>query len=761
MPPAEAAASVEIPGYRIQRPIGRGGSGQVFLALQHAFARAVAVKIVVASDAGARERFLAAAALARRLDHRAIVRVLDVGSTGELLYLATDYLRGGDLRRNLVAGLHLQNVVRVVREVADALGYAHAKGVVHCDVKPENVLFDEQGAALLSDFGIAAWRTGPAAGKPVVMGSRPYASPEVAGGDAPTPQSDFYSLGAMFYEMLTGRLPFGDAGASAGSGPAPLPAQFAPFQDAVDRFLAPDPANRFSAAADIVVALEKVQAAEMVPEAVIRTAPIATTEIAAVAAADERRGERAAALPSRSRPRARAAALLGALLLVAVGGGSWAVATQDRGITRLLAYAGLTEHPDVASAWQEAEALRLDPNQGLATVVAAYRNVLGEDPAHAGATAAIEAAAERWRTAAAAALTAGDADLAAATLDELAAVFAGDAALPGLFDQLNSLRQAHRLLRDTQRLLQGGGLADARSAQTAIVALKEVLRLKPGDTEALAALDEIAHHYGRLAAGHASTQDVAAAIENFDRAVDANPAFEGVEQVRETLSAAAAVQAEINALVRQAAAFRAAGALIDPPGANAAEIYRRVLATKPDDALAVQGLAEVSTQVQAEFRSLLASGSLPAAAAMLERARAAGIGEAPTDAMRARYDEELRRIDTVRRLIAEAEALYEQGYITGPSQQANAVARLREAQRLDSNNVDVARLLSVAATRLAGVAEDAYAAGLFDEALLYMDLALTVTPGIDRWRQRREQWRQDMGAARGRPPPAKAAPRQL
>lgn len=748
MPPDEPAPAVAIPGYRMQRPIASGGSSQVFLALQHAFARPVAVKVVVASGAAERDRFLAAAELARRLDHRAIVRILDVGSAGDLVYLAMDYMRGGDLRRNLAAGLHVQNVVRVVKEVAGALAHAHAKGVVHCDVKPENVLFDEQGAALLTDFGTAAWRVErEGAGERLAAGSRPYASPEAIAGDAQTPQSDFYSLGATFYEMLTGRMPFGDAGASAGSGPPPLPAQFAAFQDAVNRFLAPDPANRFGTAEEVVAALERVQTAGMVPEAVIRTAPVSTAEIDAVAAADERRGERDAAPPSGSRPRARAAALLGGLLAIAVGGGSWAVATQDRGVTRLLAYAGLAEHPDVASAWQEAESLRLDPNQSLATVVAGYRSVLDEDADHAGAKAAIEAAAARWRNAGAEALDGGDAGLAAAKLEELAGVFPADAALPGLFDRLDSLRQANRLLRDTQRLLDGAGLADPRSAQAAIVALKEVLRLKQGDAEALAALDEIARHYGRVAAEHARMQNVAAAIEHFDRAVDANPAFEGVEEVRERLSAAAAVQAEINALVQEAAAFRADGALVDPPGANAAEMYRRVLATKPDDALAVQGLAEVSAQVQAEFQSLLADGGLAAAAALLERARAAGIGEAPTNAMQVRYDEELRRIDTVRRLIAEAEAFYAQGYVTGPSQQGNAVARLREAQRLDPNNVDVVRLLSVCATRLAGVAEEAHAAGLFDDALLYLDLALTVTPGIERWRQRREQWRRELAAA--------------
>ena len=736
----------EIPGYRIQRQIGTGGSSRVYLALQHALARPVAIKVLAVADANLSDRFLAEAELARRLDHRSIVRVLDAGQHGDLLYLTMEHLRGGDLRANLAGGLHVQNVVRATREIAAALGYAHLRGVVHCDVKPENILFNEQGAALLSDFGSAA---GQAAAGGAVFGSRAYASPELLRGEAPTAQSDLYSLGAVLYEMLTGRLPFGERAdePSVYRGLAPLPPQFAPFQPLLDGMLATAPADRFASAEEVSAALEEVQTAGMVPDAIVRTEAIATEEIVAAAAVDERRGERDVAPQTGLRPRTAAIALLGGLLLLAIGAGSWAVATEDGALERLLAYAGLVEHPDVVSAWQEAEALRLDPAQSLASVVAAYRGVLAHDAAHPGARAAIAVAAERWRVTASEALDAGDAGLAAARLNELAGVFPADAALPPLLDRLDNLRQAGRLLGDTQRLLDGAGLADPRSAQLAIGTLKEVLRLQPGNVEALAALDEIARHYGAVAEQHAKSQNVAAAIENFELAVDANPEFDGVALVRETLSAATAVQAEINALVQQAGALRSAGALIDPPGANAAEMYRRVLATKPDDALAVQGLAEVSAQVQAQFQTLLAGGSLTDAAALLERARAARIGDAPVTAMQVRYDEELRRIDTVRRLVAEAEAFYELGYVTGPSQQDNAVARLREAQRLDPANADVVRLLSVSATRLAGVAEDAYAAGLFEEALLHMDLALTVTPGIERWQQRRRAWRAELAAA--------------
>ena len=279
------------------------------------------------------------------------------------------------------------------------------------------------------------------------------------------------------------------------------------------------------------------------------------------------------------------------------------------------------------------------------------------------------------------------------------------------------------------------------------MAYKEVLRLRPGNAEAQSALQDIAVHYGALAERDARNRDVAAAMESFERAVAAMAEFDGVALVRRTLSEAEAVQAEINALLQQAAALRQVGDLIAPPNANAAETYRRVLATKPDDAVAVQGLAEVSAQVLADFRDLLERGDIDAARAMADRAAAAALGDDPVAEMQARIGAELDRIDAVAGHLAQAETLYEQGYITGPSREDNVVAHLREALRLDPDNADAIRLLSVAATRLARAAVEARDAGLVEEGLLYLDLALTVTPGIGRWREMRERWQMEVEEA--------------
>ena len=752
-PSLAAAAGLpqpEIPGYRIQRLIGAGASARVYLAVQQAHPRLVAIKLLSPNAAASLEalrRFEREAALVKRLDHPNIVRVFDAGLHGEIPYLAMEYLRGGDLNSNLRGGLHMQNVLRVVKEIAFALDYAHGKGVVHGDVKPENILFNAQGTALLADFGIASALAGGAGeGDGPRLATPPYASPEQLRGAAPDGRSDFFSLGVVFYATLTGRMPFG-AG-DAGSRPQwqPLPAALGVFQEIMRRFLSPDLAERFQTAGEIVAALDAVRLDGAVPDAVVRVEAVGAGEIEAAIGDLQQLGDAAGTPRARLRGRRLAALVLGGLLAVALLGGGY-LATRPGGLTRALALAGLAEHPDVTSAWAEAEALRLDPNQSLGVIVAAYRQVLARDAGHGGAASAVLAALEQWKGDAAAALDSGDADVAAAKLDELAAVASDDQDIPPLLDRLDDLRHSERLLANMQRLLARSGLDDVPSVETAIVAYKEVLRLRPGNAEAQSALQDIAVHYGALAERDARNRDVAAAMESFERAVAAMAEFDGVASVRRTLSEAEAVQAEINALLQQAAALRQVGDLIAPPNANAAETYRRVLATKPDDAVAVQGLAEVSAQVLADFRDLLERGDIDAARSMADRAAAAALGDDPVAEMQARIGAELDRIDAVAGHLAQAETLYEQGYITGPSREDNVVAHLREALRLDPDNADAIRLLSVAATRLARAAVEARDAGLAEEGLLYLDLALTVTPGIGRWREMRERWQMEVEEA--------------
>lgn len=736
-------ADVEVPGYRLHAEIGRGARSRVYSASHNAHGGTVAIKVtkVPIDDPGLDERFLEAGQAARKLEHPNIVRVLEVGKLDGAYYRVMEYVRGGDLDHNLANGLHLQNLLMATKDVAAALDYAHGRGVVHGDLRPGNVLFDEQGAVRVSGFAMP---------RSTAAAFSPYCSPEQAAGGPSSPGSDFYSLGVVFYQMLTGRLPDATRTGAVGGTVVrlhepPLPLQLAAFHPVVDRLLARSPEDRFENGLQLAAALDGLRARDAVPDAVVRTEAVTAQEIES---AENSHVRQQPASPGEARPplpfrRPVLAALLISVIAVAAGVG---YVSDQSGWSRALAFLGLAPHPDAALAWEQAEDLASDRNQSLSAVVSAYRSVLAIDANYAGAADAIAGAAERWRSEIDSALDAGELVLADAKLDELATVFPEDVELGRLVRRFEVQGQIQELLAGTSRQLARRGLGDVRAADTAIASYKEVLRLEPGNESAAEGLTDIALHYGAVAERLAAT-DFAAARDSLERAVAADAEFPGIDGVRETLGAAEDVQKEIEADLQVAADLRQAGALITPAEANPLEVYRGVLAIDPDNEVALQAVSEIAASVLAQFDALLRDGTLEAAREFKDQAAAADIGDDVVSQMDTRYEQELLRIATVLDLIAEAEELYRQGYVTGPDADNNAVALLREALRLDPDNSDGIRLLSVSATRLADVAAEAYTVGLHQEALQYLDLALAVTPGIGRWRAQREQWQAEIAPA--------------
>ena len=742
---------MEIPGYRIQRQIGSGGSARVYLAMQRTFASPVAIKVLSGEafrNTTQRKRFLAEATVARGLDHPNIVRVFDAGETPEAAYLAMEYVHGGDLNHNLGAGLHIQNVLALVKDIAGALGYAHGKGVVHGDVKPENVLISEQGTAMLTDFGIAT-EPGATGDSGTVRGTPGYMSPEQAAGRAIDGRSDFYSLGVVFYLMLTGRLPF-DPDSPGGIQPgrdrlAALPLQMAAFEGVVQRFLAKSPEGRFRSASEIADALDAVRTGNVVPNAVVKTSAVSTAEVAALGFRSEGPG---AGPDVRRSSLARRVGAAGTILGVALLVGTALYLVDDSGtLQRALAAMGWIEHPDAVVAWQEAEELRRDPNQDLVAVVAAYRAVLAIDPDRTQAQAAIDELGRQWKEGIGRLIDQGDIDTARVKLEELDDAFPGDSESTGLADRLQDRGQAITLLEQSIRILENYGLADERAVDSAIVSLKEALSLHPGDPAALAVLDNVALYYAEVARAYAEAEDGPSALEALKRAERANPTFDGVEDLRHTVATVVAAhdlaQAQFDKMLQQAAALRESGALVE-----AIEMYTSVLVIEPDAAVAVQGFEGTSSDVRAEFQTLLENDRLDDAASLFDRATKAGIADHVEEQMRSLRDAELKRIADVGRLIEEAEAFMQEGYVTGPDSTDNAVARLRDALALDADNADGVRLRSMAATRLAEVAVEAYNAGMVEEGMEYLDLALTVTPGITRWRDLRDDWQTERARER-------------
>jgi eukaryotic-like serine/threonine-protein kinase len=302
--------------YRLDERIAVGGMAEVWAAEDLDLERRVAVKLLHGSADP--DRFAREARAAAGLSHPAICRLYDYGEEDGRPYMVLEYLAGGTLEDRLASEEPLpdDDAERIAREVASGLAHAHERGLVHRDIKPGNVLFDEEGAAKITDFGIARVvdaSTLTEAG--TLLGTAAYISPEQARGERATPASDVYSFGVILYRMLTGRLPF----------EAQSPLELAAMHEAADppavSTLRPDAPRSLELVATAALAKRPE---ERPPDgralvAALRGEPeaVTTAVLAPLGTADDSRTE---AFPVASRRRVRALAVGAALAALAVTG---------------------------------------------------------------------------------------------------------------------------------------------------------------------------------------------------------------------------------------------------------------------------------------------------------------------------------------------------------------------------------------------------------------------------------------------------------
>jgi serine/threonine protein kinase len=325
----------QIPGYRLIRKLGHGGMADVYLGVQENLQREVAIKVLVSTlfrDEQFSLRFIKEAQTAARLSHPNIITIHDIGQVGDTYFIVMEYLHESLHDRIKKVGIvSPREALDIIKMIASALDYAHNKGFIHRDIKPDNIMFRSDGTAVLVDFGIARaidstthlTRTGMSIGTPH------YMSPEQCRGEKIDGRSDIYALGVQLFELLTGSVPY-KAENTAGiilkhiQDPVPrLSLELCQYQPLLDKMMAKDKEIRIASAAELVKFIEGFLIAQDHQLAPLMPAPpLATLEMPTAEQLTIPSSRVATGMSFRKQPGGKkwlAPALLGLAAVVAIG----------------------------------------------------------------------------------------------------------------------------------------------------------------------------------------------------------------------------------------------------------------------------------------------------------------------------------------------------------------------------------------------------------------------------------------------------------
>lgn len=764
--------TINLPGYKILRTLGKGGMATVYLAEQEIFEREVALKVMsksLAEDPSFGQRFMREAKIVSQLVHPNIVTVHDVGVHEGYYYLSMQVIDGLDLKQSR-RSLSLRQKITAIRDIAKALDYAGSKGYVHRDIKPENILFHtSDGRAVLTDFGIARaaesdltmTQTGTAIGTPH------YMSPEQAKGLAVDHRADLYSLGVVFYLLLANRLPF-DAESAVAIGikhitqAIPLlPAEYNQLQPLIDKLMAKKVEDRFQSAKELIDALDDLDlpvlehAERMAADAIALRAepgdPDAPTRLASAITTEDTIGDTITAptiqrevgdLKSAAKRQRNTAAsttteedyevvyedddeahkgswfpwVAGTLVLCAVAGGVF-----------------YQQKPETARVWIDEGIAYIDQ------VAAAAEGLLFESNSEAPAVSRPEPISP---------LPSGATDL-PANSEPVAAPASTDSPQQQETPAVVSGEQGG----NAPELDHVESPVDVPVAEAPeIVAAKQNLEtLKTHFQTEPAVLAQLVEAYGVLLVLQPENQLLQAEFETLQQqeadkiiALVAEDKLEAAQKrldqykaiftdvsQQEILDIEASVerQININGLLAKADSYYQANALTRPPGENALDVYQQIIALDPQNSIAAARLDDVANKLIGYARKHVASEQWSQAATYVDKALAITPDSNSAAQLKKQIVEGRANTAKLEKALAEGKQALANGDYFSPANR-NAYTFFQRALNVDANNATAKDGLAQAQKLFTLRVFDLVEAEQFDTARSLVDKAQQDSPGL-------------------------------